>query len=163
MPPFSEFQLSSCDSLLELDIKSPSTLTRTYQNALRFAEFDDIFEIPSIDDMSEEGIDGVWMSREELRSIRNDCKVIIISIRDQTTELNDIDMRGLDQHTIEYTSTRKVIQQQVYDAVFEIQSFQTFQGVSVPEQIAEMSQKCSSSSVVAAHVTGVSDAVDACR
>jgi hypothetical protein len=166
MPPFSEYlngQASSCKSLSEFDIKSPKTLTRTHQNAVRFAQFDEVFEIPHINDLSDEELDGVWMSPKELRSIRRGCKLTILSFEGQTTEWNDIAMRGLEQHTIEYSRTRKATRQQLYKAVFEIQSFQTFQGVSVPELIAKMSQKCSSSSVVAAHGTGISDAFDACR
>jgi hypothetical protein len=92
---------------------------------------------------------------------------LILSIEGQTTELNDIDMRGLGQHTIEYPRKRKAIRQQLYDAVFGIQSFLTFHGVSVPELTAQMSKNCSSSSssaaAAAAHVTGISDALDTCQ
>jgi hypothetical protein len=71
-------------------------------------------------------------------------------------------LRGLDQNTSTYTQTSHAIMGVIYKAVFGIQSFQRSKGVAqAPELIAELCQKYSSSSVAAAYVVGMSDAVEA--
>jgi hypothetical protein len=140
-------------------------MTRWYQvyerNGVRFADYEEVVEIPHVNDMTQEEIDDSYMSDVELRAIQYECKALVRMMDEEDEDLRDVCVRGLDQHTPEYSRCRKATRQQAYDAVFEVQSYQAFQGVSAPELIAELCQKCSSSSVAEAKMVGISDAMAA--
>ncbi len=134
---------------------------RRQRNGVRFADYDEVVKIPHINDMTQEEIDDSYMSDDELRAIRHECKALVRMIDAGDEDLGDVCLRGLDQHTPEYSRLRKVTQEQVYDAIFGVQSYQVFKGVSAPELMAELCRKCSSPSVADAKMVGISDAMAA--
>jgi hypothetical protein len=130
------------------------------RNGVRFADYEEVVEILHINDMTREEIDDSHMSVDELRAIQYECKALV-RMMDEDEDLGDVCVRGLHQHTPEYSRWRNATRQQAYDAVFEVQSYQAFQGVSAPELIAELCQNCSSPSVAEAKMVGISDAMAA--
>ena len=91
---------------------------------VRFSHYDDVFEIRHIDDMSNQEIDDLWLSRECLQDIREECRSIVQSINEGCTADNEDDrfyIRGLDQHTTHAVKCRKALQNIIYEAVGRVQ------------------------------------------
>jgi hypothetical protein len=128
---------------------------------LRFSTYDEVFEIPHINDLSEEEVDGVWMSQNELNSVRRNAKCMVALMDKGDTLMEGLDVRGLDQNTPSYARRREAILKLVYQAVFRIQSYQNANGIKVPELMAELCQKVTSSSVAAAQKLAMLDAAAA--
>jgi hypothetical protein len=74
--------------------------------------------------------------------------------------MEGLEVRGLDQNTPSYARRREAILKLVYQAVNRIQTYQEANGVQVPELMAELCQKISSSSVAAAQKLGMLDAAE---
>ena len=73
-------------------------------------------------------------------------------------------LRGLDQHTLDYTKRRKSIQNLIYWGMGRIQRLQEEgPGADISESLAEISRKCSSASVEAAIRIAMIDAKEAYR
>jgi hypothetical protein len=123
---------------------------------IEFADYDLVFEVPHINDMTEQEIHDQWMTPEELRGIRQGC---IGTVRDMNNgePPEGTFLRGLDQHTMKYKARKEEIDRQVYDAVFRIQEFQRTSGIDATEIMANLCTKYSEPSVVAAHTAAISD------
>jgi hypothetical protein len=135
----------------------PSTKTKiSNKRRITFADYDMIFEIPHINDMSSQEIQDQWMSAEDLRNIRKDCIGTVKEMNDGEPP-EGVFLRGLDQHTMKYKARKEEIDRQVYDAVFRIQEFQRLSGVDASEVMANLCTKYSEPSVVAAHTAAISD------
>jgi hypothetical protein len=125
---------------------------------LRFAKYDEVFEIPHIDDLSREEVGSVWMNRRELEDIRRRARAMVSLIDDGPnfggrSDGDDLCIRGLDQHTASYHKKQKVIQNLIYEAVFRLQGFHSYtsaQEVDVQGLIAEFCTQFSSTSAAAA-------------
>jgi hypothetical protein len=123
---------------------------------IEFSDFDLVFEIPHINDMTPEEIHDQWMTSEDLSNIRRGC---IGTVRD----INNGDppegtfLRGLDQHTLKYKERKEEIDRRVYDAVFRIQEFQRTSGVDATDVMANLCARYSEPSVVAAHTAAITD------
>lgn len=136
---------------------------KVVKKAVRFDDYDYEHEIPHINDLSEEEIDAVWLSRDEHEAIRTKCKNILMFVNDEMT-CNEygICFRGLDQNTPEYIEQKAATYRYIYDSLHAIQQFQKTTGVSVSdEMIAETCQKLSAASTAAAHRRGMNDATSA--
>jgi hypothetical protein len=123
---------------------------------LRFADYDTVFPIPHINDLSEQEIQDCWMTAEDLRAIRQSC---IGTVREMNSgePPEGIFLRGLDQHSDKYRERKDEINQQVYDAVFRIQTFQRLSGKDASEVMAKLCAKYSEPSVIAAQTAAIAD------
>eukprot|EP00980_Cylindrotheca_fusiformis_P016004 scaffold4703_cov108-Cylindrotheca_fusiformis.AAC.12 len=169
MPPLSpqtELLHSSCTSLDYEQDKAPMPLT--YESSppqerrnVTFATFDDVCEIPHIDDLSDEEINDVWMSAEDGAKIRKECQSIVLMMNKNSEKLTGVEIRGLEQHGVAHTEQRRAIQNLLYDAVDRIQSFQAEKGVDISHLIAEVCQKISAMPILAARRVATQDAIAA--
>jgi hypothetical protein len=129
------------------------------QNRVRFSPYDEILEIPHVNDLSQEEVDDVWMSRDGLQLIQTHCRSKVKMMEEMPNELDAIwCVRGLEQHTSRHSQNRTRTKLQIYNAVFELHKFQATQGLMVEELTAELCQKYSANSVLAAYKVGISDA-----
>lgn len=124
-----------------------------------FADFDTVFQIPHINDMSSEEKLDCWMTDKDLRDIRMQC---IGTVREMNGKEGENPpegtfLRGLDQHSDKYKERKDQINKQIYDAVFRIQDFQRLSGKDASEVMAKLCNKYSEPSVVAAHMAAISD------
>jgi hypothetical protein len=126
------------------------------KKSVRFDEYDEIFDIPHINDLSKQEILDVWMTKEDIRHIQEEC-IGAVRMIGKGSVSNGFLFRGLDQHTLKYKEERDVIKDQVYEAVFSIQKFQKATGADVSELICAMCEKRSEAAVVAAQITAISD------
>jgi hypothetical protein len=126
--------------------------------SVTFAPVDEVVEIPHINEMSDAVFKQVYMSREELKDIRKDCKTLVRMMDEGITK--GFCQRGLDQHTHAYTEKHQVIRQQIYDAVFAVQVFETKTGKCAQELLANLCQKFSEESTETARIAALSDALD---
>jgi hypothetical protein len=133
----------------------PSARMSQAPRKLRFALYDEVFEIPHVDDLSNEEVENVWTSPRELKNIRNkaqdtasliDNTPIFFNFGDST----GVCIRGLDQNTLSYYSRRDVKLKLVYDTVFKLQRYHGVQGVDVHGMIGELCTKFSAPSVATA-------------
>ena len=123
---------------------------------VRFSKLDTVFEIPHINDMSDEEIEDCWFGPAEFRSIRVECMDTVKEV-DAGKQNEGYFLRGLDQHTLRYKERRDEIGHQVYLAVFEVQTYQWRTGIDASDLIAQASQKYSQPAVAAAHMAAISD------
>lgn len=137
---------------------SPRQRRRTVAS-VTFSSTDELQEIPHINDLSESEIRDVWMTREELQTIRRQCATIVKFMDMDSASRHGVCLRGLEQNTPSYVELQVEIRQQLYDAVFAIQQFQDTTGVAVPELLAETCQKYSAESVIQAQIVGHNDAI----
>jgi hypothetical protein len=143
-------------------LKAPLPLTKdvaVQRRNVNFAPSDMVFEIPHIDDLSEDEIDNVWMSPEDGSKIRQECQSIVVMMNNESENLKDIETRGLEQHAVAYTEQCTAIKHLLYEAVDRIQTFQAEKGVEVSHLIAELCQKISAVSVITAQRTATHDAM----
>ena len=127
---------------------------------IRFAEYDDVMEIPHIDDLPPDEVKDVWIGHEEFQSIRRECVGLVALIDEslKTSKQIDFCVRGLDQHTPKYIEMREAIQQLMYETVARINQIQQADGNDYTEVLARLCQTCSSSSVTNAIAIGRTDA-----
>jgi hypothetical protein len=123
---------------------------------VRFSEFDDVFEIPHIKDLSKQEIRDVWMADEDFKSIRQECMGAVENIGKGDVSDGFL-LRGLDQHTLKYKAARESIGRKVTDVVLKIQEFERAHGVDASELMAKLCAKYSEPAVVAAQITAISD------
>lgn len=123
---------------------------------LRFSPYDDVFEIPHIDDFPQEEVDSMWFVSEELQAMREEC--VALCARLDESEDVDFCIRGLDQHTKKYNEKRYAIQKIVSEGVFKIMQYQSNANIDVTQVISQLYQNLSASSVAAAAEIGRMDA-----
>ena len=115
-----------------------------------------MFEIPHINDLSDDIVENCWMGPDDFKSIRVDCLSTVKEI-DTGKQPEGYFLRGLDQHTMKYKERRDEIGRQVYMAVFELQTYQWSTGVDATDLIARASSKYSEPAAIAAHMAAISD------
>ena len=133
-----------------------SNRRRQHRRSIQFAKQDEIYEIPHIDDMSDEEIDDVWLSNREMKKVRQEARSIVSLIDSDDFMLDDYNdglcVRGLDQHTKTYMNRRQAENDLMFEAVFRLQPFKqrTNIDVNVDGLIADLCAKYSVAAVVAA-------------
>jgi hypothetical protein len=137
------------------------------QRGVRFAEYGEVFKIPHIDDLSDEEVESVWTSPEELNEIQNSARETASLIDSpnfggalasrRRGQDGGICFRGLDQNTPSYVKKREATQNWIYDAVFRLQRLNwAQQDAHVHGMIADLCRRYSSPAVGAAiHVAKI--------
>lgn len=137
------------------------------QRTVRFAAHDDVFEIPHVNDMSDDEVDAVYMSPKELDAIRSECK-ILVGMMDEGLHLTpdgkeQFCTRGLEHHTKLHTRRVDEIRDNIYDSVYAMQTFQVTSSQDVTELLASLCQRYSALSTQNALATAKADARSASR
>lgn len=143
-------------SIFKTGNNRPHVQNSIKRNHLAFADFDTVFQIPHINDMSDQEIHDCWMTAGDLREIRQAC-IGTVRNMNKGEPPEGIFLRGLDQHSDKYRERKDEINNQIYDAVFRIQEFQRLSGKDASEVMAKMCAKYSEPSVIAAHTAAISD------
>ena len=112
---------------------------RAYQQvekkSVRFAEFDQVKEIPHRNDMSEADFDALYMSAEESAECRQSAlNELVAVVRGQLLEDDEdgICVRGLENHMLENSQRFREAVNKLYDIVYDCQTFEDENGVQVP-------------------------------
>lgn len=127
--------------------------------SVQFSDENQIHEIPHIDDLSDEEIEGVWMSPDDFKDIRRECQKIIMIIEHDSNLLNGmgIELRGLEHHMVKQRKHIEGIQDLLYDTVDRLMRFHDETSMDVGDMLAEMCQKISSRSEALARKIGIED------
>jgi len=129
---------------------------------VRFSQNDEVFEIPHINDLSDEEVDDVWLSPDDFQSIRRECRKIIIAVqRGWTKALEDIELRGLEHHMLGQREQIETIQGILYGTVEKLQNFNYETQVDVSDTMKDMLQKISSRSRKEARQMALRDEAEA--
>jgi hypothetical protein len=126
--------------------------------SVSFALYDEVFEIPHINNLSDDEVDNVWMSSDELKAVRRSC---INVVERMNAGEKGLCTRGLEQHNkkgLERTTKNK---KTANDAVFGIQKFQQIKGVALPELLAELYIEGTKTSQLLARIAAMHDAEEA--
>lgn len=136
-------------------------MTSQQRRNVHFADHDSVVEIPHINDMTDEEVEGQYMSQNELQAIREQCKVYVRMI-DEGLHMRKgkakFCTRGLDQHIKAYTSQAQEVRDCIYDSVFSVQSLQATADSDLSELIAKVSRRLSIVSVQQAYTIAEFDA-----
>jgi hypothetical protein len=168
MPPFSDYSndlnISSHstgrvnkDKLFE---DQPRRRARNPRRSVRFAENQEVFEIPHASDMSKDEINQVWMSDAELSAIRQHCVNVVMFMDEKMAAQHGICFRGLEQNCPQYVEHTCNRWRQIYDAVDAIQEFQATTGIAAPDLLADSLKIMSAHSAATAYVTAMNDAAE---
>ena len=136
---------------------------------LRFAKYDEVYEIEHINDMSDDEIDSCYMSPEESKAIRLECRNLVEKLNADPYGmfLNDQGFehipkrsiyRGLEKHCKKVASKTTEIQNEMYDIVFALQELQYQQGQDYTELIAKRCSKITKQARIDARISGIHDA-----
>lgn len=135
------------------------------KKTVRFAEYDQVKEIIHRDDMEPEDFDALYMSAEEQASARKSAlNELIAVVRGHLLEDDEegICIRGLENHMLENSQRFREAVNQLYDIVYDCQTFEDENGVQVPEEylaqhMIQVSKVCQEE----AYERAASDAFDA--
>lgn len=157
------FNSSFTKIAFDAGLKLPTNKTsKTFTKRVCFAEHDEVFEIPHVNDLSDDEIDAVWMSEEDFKSIRKECRMIILAIeRECTNILDGVELRGLEHHMSTQRKQKAAVREILYGTVEKLQCFQDETNMDVSDMMGEMCQKVSSRSEKMAHRMALGDAVEA--
>jgi hypothetical protein len=166
MPPFSGYPENdfntSTNSLMSIGSNSDEEPRKSRRKELRFAEYDDVRQIPIVHEMPQDEIDGVWMSEDELQRIRTDCIQRVNRMDGKQDDLNDEEcLRGLMEHSLESRQKRKSTRKELYQTVADIQSLGALQTFETHALMAELCQRHSMDSVSEALSVAMKDARNA--
>mmetsp|Transcript_3017 Transcript_3017/g.7094 ORF Transcript_3017/g.7094 Transcript_3017/m.7094 type:complete len:169 (+) Transcript_3017:62-568(+) len=124
---------------------------------VRFSPNDRIFEIPHLNDISDDEVDDVWMSPEDFKAIQRECKAIVLMIQHKHSLLKNIEIRGLEHHTPSEKEETEGLQDLLYDTVDRLMTFVDDTSMDVSELLAEMCMKISACSEAKARQIALQD------
>ena len=105
---------------------------RKTKKSLSFSKYDEIYEIQHINDMSESQIRDCYMSPEECKAIRLECRDLVSELEECNLFMEEDGYRhlpkletyrGLEKHTKAQSKRIESIQEKVYDVVFALQQY----------------------------------------
>jgi hypothetical protein len=166
----SSFKIENNFKTVTANLEAPPCPAINYQHrkqrSVRFSlSPDKIWEIPHIDDISQDEIKDVWMSPTEQKHIRRNCRDTIRRVykftgitADITTLFQDGDdhcvcVRGLEQYQSDNALKYQETRQSAYEAVFQTQKVQQskLNNFKLPELIAVLYRQISEQSKREAH------------
>ncbi|CAJ1932549.1 unnamed protein product [Cylindrotheca closterium] len=126
------------------DLKSPTgTPQKAEKKSVRFERHDRVHEIPHINDLSDEEIDGVWMHPDDFKTIRRECQAVILIIEHDSDLIEGAELRGLEHHMAKQKREAQQIQELLYDTVDRLQKYGDESSTDVSDMLACMCQKIS--------------------
>jgi len=135
--------------------------------SVRFSKYDQINDIPHINDFTQEEIDECWMNEEDYHFIRSRSYKLIDMMEDgnrypisaDTMVVNKhlVCIRGLEGNTSQKQNERDQLQKKIQAAVFHLQQQQKEDGVINPQAIRQVSKKYSKEPTKNARFVGISD------
>lgn len=128
---------------------------------MRFAAHDFVHDVPHLNDMSDTEVDALYMTREEIVSIKGECLVTVSMIEKGIKA--DTCIRGLVHHTDKYIAKAKMTRKQIYSVVNTVQRFRAETGNDITKLLARMVKRVSLHSVKAAIALAHEDARTAVR
>jgi hypothetical protein len=129
--------------------------TKPVEKCISFAAYDEVIEIPHINDFSDDEIKNTWMSHQQCQSMRKEFAELV----NRMDEAHSTDQkifsfctRGLESHTDLYSTRRKAYRRVMYNAMARVLSRHENNtgGDCLDAALAEISKVCSASSVEAA-------------
>jgi hypothetical protein len=178
MPPLSELHYHDAAMNFEASTSLDSILKRKtwkapLDHSVRFAEYDEVFEIPHIKDLSQDEINDIWLSEKDNQAIQRKFLVMVELMNNSDDDDDDDERannglaiecrRGLEDHTRRRSERRRQIRNQVYEAVFSMQASQeatSSTGERAPDLQSELTRKYSRISELQARIVASRDAVD---
>ena len=130
---------------------------KTRRRPVIFAQHDEIFEIPHLNDLSHEEVNDVWMSPEEFAAIRRECKKLIMVMQHDSRLVRGIELRGLENHMLSQQKGKEALQELLYETVDRLLSFHEETSMDVSDTMAEMCQQISSRCEASARQRGLQD------
>lgn len=131
---------------------------------VRFANKTRVRKIPHHNDLSEEQIEQIWISKEDYRALRQDCaKRIRFLDKVKMKEPNEAPfcVRGLLNHTASARAKKNAYRDVMYDAL--AQALDKELEENIEEALAQICKICSAPSVKTAHLEGLADEKEAMR
>jgi hypothetical protein len=169
MPPYSAPDTfiiengASSRSLVIDDFCDPLDTSESSSNSsVSFALWEDIVEIAHLSELSEDEIEGSWISKEQLWGIRKEA-LSIISLLDcgiDIFEEDDICVRGLARYTEEHSLKRNERRRSIYKAISDLQDEESNED-TLAEKIAECHQSLSLEAKTDAYEFALNDAKEA--
>jgi hypothetical protein len=111
--------------------------------------YDEVFEVPHIDDISDDEVDATWYSKKEFQTIRKSC-LRTVELMEQNLSIKESSKhctRGLEKHTVLRRELRKRQQELCFETVMNIQDLSESRGVALNDIMAEFYAKSCSNSV----------------
>ena len=145
---------STCDPL-----NTPSE--ESSSRSVSFAVWEDIVEIAHRSELSEEEIEGSWISREQLSGTRKEA-MAVISLLDCGIDLfeeDDLCDRGLGMYTQEYSAKQNERMRFIHKAIRDLQNEESKD--TLAEKIAECHQSLSLEAKTDAYELALNDAKEA--
>mmetsp|Transcript_8502 Transcript_8502/g.8348 ORF Transcript_8502/g.8348 Transcript_8502/m.8348 type:complete len:268 (-) Transcript_8502:58-861(-) len=135
--------------------------------SVRFSKYDQIHDIPHINDFTQEEIDECWMNEEDYHFIRSRSYKLIDMMEDGNRYPISADtiivhkhlicIRGLEGNTSQKQNERGQRQKKIQTAVYHLQQQQKEDGVINPQAIRQVSKKYSKEPTKNARFVGISD------
>jgi hypothetical protein len=122
------------------------------RRSVKFLPDMEVFEIPHVNDFTDEEIDQLYYSRDELDTIQDDVwdLVDMLNLGIEYTDKNDFTKRGLVDLKTKHVRRRRRMRRKAYSIVFRFQRYETFgdlQGVQASEVMAQLYQECTAKSL----------------
>jgi hypothetical protein len=148
--PTFDSTMSSCND--EEDSHNCPLTTRS----VSFSRHAHVIEITHLNDLSQEEVESIWISAQEMAKIRQTCMRLVTMMN----LCKDKKERGLEQHTILAKARKEHMRRPLYKAVSAIQEYQMKHQVWNPDILAGICQKYSAACELEAHVVGLRDEVE---
>lgn len=128
--------------------------------SVSFSSRDLVFNIPHLNEMSQDEINNQHLSQEELDNIRVDCRNLISAMESggQIPFDDEQDFRGLERKTRQASFATNTLRDEIYDAVYALQKIRQFAGVDPSDAIAKLSSQLSRASAESARLVAEQDA-----
>jgi hypothetical protein len=159
---FDHGESSSSSFLIERHLKTPPLTLPKSVRSVGFAPHDEIWEIPHFKDLSEEEVESIWMSSQELKAVRRNC-LRLVQKMNFSTSLGKDSPRGLENYSKHRVDKIKQIQKAATESVLGLQKFGILKGVRVTTLMGELYSKKACQSQLDAHKRGLEDANDALK
>ena len=128
--------------------------------SVHFDEYDEVAEIPHVNDFSQKKIDRLWFSREEQSEIREECLELVERFESGEAMDKEEVMLGLEKQTKachkQFLKLRRIIKK----GVFRLQKVQQRTSVAEPNFIAEFCELSSAKPALQARLSALKLALE---
>jgi hypothetical protein len=136
------------------------------RRSVKFLPDPEVFEIPHVNDFTDEEINRIYYSRDELDEIQHDVwdLVDMLNLGINYADKNDFTKRGLVDLKDDHVRRRRRIRRKAYNIVFRFQRYEHFGGlqcVQASEVMAQLYQECTAKSLREARILARKDEIAA--